>query len=80
VQYRIDHQGYVISLVFQRWHDPEGTGNWSAIPSGGEVTAHRTFDGLTIPSAGTFGWFYGTDSWQEGEFFRYEITALTIER
>jgi hypothetical protein len=44
------------------------------------ITAHRTFDGMTIPSAGTFGWFYGTNRWSEGEFFRYEITALEIRR
>ncbi len=70
----------MISLVFQRWHDADGIGTWSAIPCGGDVTAHRSFDGVTIPSAGTFGWFYGTDRWPEGQFFRYEITALTLEQ
>jgi hypothetical protein len=47
---------------------------------GGDVTAHSTFEGLTIPSAGTFGWFYGTDRWPDGEFFRYQITDLTLVR
>ncbi|MGH3742047.1 MAG: hypothetical protein ACRDT1_12020 [Micromonosporaceae bacterium] len=32
--------------------------------------------GLTIPSSGRLGWFYGTDRHDEGEFFRYELTAL----
>jgi len=38
------------------------------------MTGYSTFDGVTIPSAGRAGWFYGTDRWDEGEFFRAEIT------
>src|SRR6266508_1219923 len=41
-----------------------------------EITAYATFDGLSIPSAGRFGWFFGTDRWSQGEFFRYQITQL----
>jgi hypothetical protein len=40
------------------------------------VTGYRTFGGLTVPSAGRIGWFYGTDRWREGEFFRFRLTAL----
>jgi hypothetical protein len=76
VHYEIDDHGRITSLVFDRWHEPETGTAWSAVPCGGTVTAYRTFDGLTIPSAGNFGWFYGTDRWPIGEFFRYEITAL----
>jgi hypothetical protein len=50
------------------------------VSCGGDITAHRAFDGITIPSAGTLGWFYGTDRWPDGEFFRYEITALRLDR
>lgn len=74
--HHIDEDGHLLSMVFDRWGDPWRTGTWGWHPFGGEVTAHRTFDGLTIPSAGQFGWWYGTDRWSEGEFFRYEITAL----
>jgi hypothetical protein len=73
---RIDGDGHLLSMVFDRWGDPWRTGTWGWYPFGGEVTTYRTFDGLTIPSAGRFGWCYGTDRWSEGEFFRYEITAL----
>jgi len=31
-----------------------------------------------IPSAGRAGWFYGTDRWSEGEFFRYEFTDFHL--
>jgi hypothetical protein len=44
------------------------------------VTGYATFDGLTIPSAGRFGWHFGTERWPEGEFFRYQITGLQLTR
>jgi hypothetical protein len=73
---RIDEEGRVVSLVFDRWGDPDGTGTFGEHPFGGEITGYKTFDGLTIPSAGRLGWHYGTDRWPEGEFFRYEIVEL----
>lgn len=42
------------------------------------MTAYATFGGVSVPSAGRAGWFYGTDRWPEGEFFRYRITALEL--
>jgi Family of unknown function (DUF6544) len=74
--YRIDAGGRLVSMVFDRWGDPGRGGSWGRHPFGGEITAYSTFDGLTIPSAGRFGWFYGTDRWSDGEFFRYQITEL----
>ena len=75
-RYRIETDGRLVSMVCHRWGDPDQTGAWGPHPFGGEVTAYRTFGGLTIPSAGRFGWFFGTDRWSDGEFFRYEITKL----
>jgi hypothetical protein len=75
----IDARGLVVSLWFDRWHQVDDEGGWGMVPCGGEITASRTFGGLTIPSAGTFGWFYGTDRWPEGQFFRYEITDLDVD-
>jgi hypothetical protein len=40
------------------------------------LTGYRTFQGLTIPSEGRLGWFYGENGWPAGEFFRYRITVL----
>jgi hypothetical protein len=76
VRYEIDERGRIRSLAFDRWHQADGGGEWSTAPCGGDVTAYRTFAGSSVPSAGNFGWFHGTDRWPEGEFFRYEITAL----
>ena len=76
--YSIDVDGRLLSMVFDRWGDPERSGTWGQHPFGGEITASTTFEGLTIPSAGRFGWFFGTDRWCDGEFFRYQITELHL--
>ena len=77
VRSRIDDRGRLTSTVFDRWHEPEGAGQWALAPFGGDVTGYCTFDGLTIPNAGRFGWHHGTDRWPAGEFIRYEITSLS---
>jgi hypothetical protein len=74
--FAINADGRIRSFGFDRWGDPDQTGAWAQHPCGGEVTASTTFDGLTIPAAGRFGWFHGTDRWHEGEFIRFQITKL----
>lgn len=78
IQLTIDEAGQVVSVVLQRWGDVDGSGTWGWHPFGGEITAHRTFAGLTIPSAGRLGWNVGADGWTSGEFFRFEITSLEV--
>jgi hypothetical protein len=77
VRYRLDGDGRIVSFVFDRWGDPDG-GRFGWHPFGGEVTGYGTFGGVTIPSAGRAGWFFGTDRWPAGEFFRYRITDLEL--
>lgn len=76
VHYEVDPTGAVRSAWLSRWGDPDNTGIWGWYRFGGDITEHRTFHGIKIPSRGRFGWHHGTDRWAEGEFFRYEITAL----
>jgi hypothetical protein len=78
VRYALTAGGHVRSVVFDRWGDPDGTGDWGLWPFGGEFTSHATFDGITIPDTGRLGWHYGTDRWDEGEFFRYRIAELSL--
>lgn len=80
VHVRLDEHARPRSISFDRWGDPDNTGAWAWHPSGGEFSAYATFDGVTIPSEGRFGWFYGTDRWADGEFCRYRITQLTFIR
>jgi hypothetical protein len=78
VNYRLSPDGYIQSVVLDRWGDPDGTGTFGLHPFGGEFTSHATFDGATVPDSGRLGWHYGTDRWSEGEFFRYHITDLAL--
>jgi hypothetical protein len=73
---RLDPAGRIASLVFDRWGDPDNRGSFGWHRFGGEFTGYRSFRGLTIPSAGRLGWFYGEDRWPVGEFFRYRLTDL----
>ena len=76
LELEVDAAGRLRSFVFDRWGDPDQTRTWGQHPCGGVVTDYASIGGLTIPSAGRLGWFYGTDRQAEGEFFRYQITAL----
>jgi len=75
---QLDPDGRINSLVFDRWGDPDSSGSFAWHPFGGQITGHGSFEGVTIPSAGRLGWFYGTDRWPAGEFFRYQITDLHL--
>jgi len=75
LELRLDGAGRIVSLQFDRWGDP-GDGRFGWHRFGGEITGYAGFAGLTIPSAGRFGWFHGSDRWEQGEFFRYRITGL----
>jgi hypothetical protein len=80
IRYELDGESRAVSLVFDRWGDPDGAGTWGWHPFGGEITSHRTFGGVTVPSAGRAGWFFGTSRWPEGAFLRYKITDLELVR
>ena len=79
VRLTLDDEARPRAIAFDRWGDPDQSGTWGWHPAGGEFSAFTTFDGVSIPSVGRFGWFYGTDRWAEGEFFRYRITACALE-
>ena len=83
VSCRLDGDGRIRSLAFDRWGDADNNGRFGWHRFGGEFTGYRSFQGLTIPSQGRLGWFYGSDRWPAGEFFRYQITDLqpvTLDR
>ena len=78
VHFTLDDQAHVRSVAFDRWGDPDETGEWGRYPAGMDVTLTSTFGGLTIPSAGRFGWFFGTERWPEGEFFQFRLTNFRL--
>jgi hypothetical protein len=76
MELEIDAAGRLQAVRFRRWGDPQNAGEYGWHTFGMTVTEVATFDGLTVPVAGRAGWHHGTDRWEEGEFFRYRITAL----
>jgi hypothetical protein len=78
VEYRLDRDGRITSLVFERWGDPDGSGTFGLHRFGGTMTQHRTFDGITIPTAGSVGWHFETERWTSGEFFKFHITSAEL--
>jgi hypothetical protein len=80
VTYEVGDEGEVRSLAFQRWGDPDGTGQFAMHSFGGTMTKHETFGGVTIPTRGTVGWHFGQPSWPSGEFFRFQIDDLQVVR
>lgn len=78
LRFTLDDDARVRSIALERWGDADETGTSSLHPFGHEAIRYSTFDGITIPSAGRAGWHYGTDRWNEGEFFRYELTEFHL--
>jgi hypothetical protein len=74
VHCRLDGEGRLQSITFDRWGDPDDTGTYGLQPFGVEVTGYDTFGSYTVPSAGLAGWFHRSDRWPEGAFFRYQLT------
>lgn len=73
---RIDGDGRPLAAVVNRWGDPDGTGVWGWHPFGAVFTDETYGGGFTVPSAGSAGWFAGTDRWGDGQMLRFRITAM----
>jgi len=73
LELRLDGAGRIVSLVFDRWGDPDGTGSFAWHRFGGQITGHASFGGLTVPAQGRLGW-------DGDEFFRYRLTRLEPSR
>lgn len=78
LRYTLDDDARVRSSALDRWGDVDETGTSGLHPFGHEAIRYSTFDGVTIPSAGRAGWYYGTDRWSQGEFFRYELIEFHL--
>ncbi|MEH1936782.1 MAG: DUF6544 family protein [Nostoc sp.] len=70
----IDANGKVLQVWLPRWGDRTEDKSWTYIPFGGVFQAERTFEGLTIPSRISAGWWFGTERYVES--FLAEIEVL----
>jgi len=55
----VDEDGRLREVTMMRWGDV-GVPDWQLIPYGFAVEAEAPFDGVTIPTQLTGGWWYGT--------------------
>ncbi|MUL41535.1 hypothetical protein FZ103_10165 [Streptomonospora sp. PA3] len=69
-----DHDGALRSVSLPRWKQERG--RWSEVPFGMEVLAAATFGGVTVPSRGRAGWWFGSARFKQGEFFRFTVDAM----
>lgn len=76
VDYKIDSDGRIVSVSGQRWGNQGASGEYELLPFGGIMEEDVTIDGYTVPSKFRVGWHFGTDKWDEGEFFRAELKGI----
>jgi len=69
----LDEAAHPTTIAFERWGDPTRTGTHGWHRFVGRVREHRSFGGLTVPSAGTWGWDLDAG---RGEFFRCRLTDV----
>jgi hypothetical protein len=73
LELRLDADGRIVALAFDRWGDPGGTGSFGWHRFGGQITGWAGFAGLTVPAQGRLGW-------DGDESFRYRLTRLEPSR
>ena len=74
---RVGPDGELRSVVMPRWGNPHGRA-WGEYPCGGILADEVDFGGIRLPTQMRAGWFFDTDHWAEGEFFRAQITKATF--
>ena len=67
----INPDGSLKNLSTPRWGNQTDDRTFAFIPFGGEFSQEQTFEGYTIPSKISVGWWFGTDRYYE--FFRATI-------
>lgn len=77
VTFLVGRSGQLLEVHSSRWGNPLGQ-RFGRYPFGVIFLAESTFEGITIPSAFTAGWYIGTDRWSEGMFYRARITSLAV--
>jgi hypothetical protein len=66
--------GSLTDVTMSRWGNPDGT-TFRRCPFGVTVAGEGTFEGVTIPTVFSAGWWHGTERERDGEFFRATVTS-----
>jgi hypothetical protein len=74
----LGEDGRLRDVSCPRWGDPDESGRFRLAEFGGLVEDEATVSGYTIPSRLRVGWHYGTDRFEEGEFFRVTLDSAAF--
>ncbi|WP_298676289.1 DUF6544 family protein [uncultured Lentibacter sp.] len=72
----VDEEGRLVSVRFARWSNENPEKTYTRQPFGGDITAHETFAGFTLPTALTAGNHYGTEAYHI--FFDITVSEVRI--
>jgi hypothetical protein len=73
----VSRTGTLESVTLRRWGNPDKAGFREHV-FGAVAHGAVTFDGISIPSPVTAGWWYGTDRWSRGQFIRFRVLDATL--
>ena len=76
LRFTIADNGRITSVCGERWGDDVGDGSWQKLKFGADFKGEVTADGYTIPTDFTAGWHYGTEQWEQGQFFKATLTDV----
>lgn len=65
--------GSLKETYIQRWGNPGGVKEFGYHTFGVKIEAEMKYKGTVIPAKGNAGWWFGSDRYKDGEFFRFEV-------
>nr|NQU92842.1 hypothetical protein [Bacteroidota bacterium] len=73
LHFRIGDDGSLKEITMMRWGNPGDNKIWDYHVFGVGIEQEAKVKGVVIPVKGNAGWWYGTDNYRDGEFFRFEV-------
>ena len=69
----IGDDGSLKQVYMQRWGNPGNSKKWEYLTFGVNIEKEMKRKGVVIPAKGNAGWWFGTEKYDDGEFFRFEV-------
>jgi hypothetical protein len=69
----LGNDGSLKSAFIQRWGNPGGVREFGYHTFGVNIEREMKYKGVVIPAKGNAGWWFGSEKYSDGEFFRFEV-------
>lgn len=69
----LEKNGALKEAFIKRWGNPGGIKAFDYHTFGVNIDQEKKYKGTVIPAKGNAGWWFGTDQYTDGEFFRFEV-------